>query len=107
MFRQLREAELGGDPKTDLLAEARQVHEQPGARVEVVENEVAVGDCVDRVSHRRLGKWQAERRSGHGACTERRRLGLAVREREPCRVPFEHLDPRQEVMPHGDGDRAL
>src|SRR6516164_1137758 len=81
------------------------MHEQSGACVEIVEDEVAIGDRVDRVAHRRLRLREGEGRARDRARAERRGLGLATRKCEARGVTLEHLDPGQEVMPERDAAR--
>ena len=64
-------AELGARPEHELLADPREVREQHGDRVEVVEREVAVGDGVERVPHRVRRRRQRQRRAGERARAER------------------------------------
>ena len=104
---QFREPELRSRPEHDLLADARQVREEHRCRVEVVEREVAVGDCVDRVPHLPRRSWQLERRAGERPCSERalrRRIGCR---REACPVAVEHLHPGEQMMTERDRLRPL
>ena len=75
------------------------MREQHGARVEVVEREVAVGDRVDRVAHLVSRRRNRQRRARQGAGTERRRRGLRGSECEARAVALEHLDPGEQVVP--------
>ena len=59
---QLAEGELVARPEHDLGAEAGEVHGADRGRGEVVENEVAVGDRVDRVGRDRVEAQVARRR---------------------------------------------
>ena len=68
-------------------------------RVEVVEREVAVGDCVDRVRHLVGGRVDPERGARERARAERARSRGGSHRREPCPVAVEHLDPSEEVVP--------
>ena len=104
---QPREAELARRPEHELLADPREVREEHGARVEVVEREVAVGDGVDRVAHLVRRRRDRQRRAGERAGAERRRRRLGGREREPRPVALEHLDPREQVVAERDRLRAL
>ena len=94
-------------PEHDLLADPREVAEEDGARVEVVEREVAVGDAVDRVAHRVGRRRDRERRAGERARAERARGRLRAREAEPRAVALEHLDPGEQVVAERHRDRAL
>ena len=102
------EAELARRPDADLLTDPREVREEHGACVEVVEDEVAVGDRVERVPHglarRRRNR---KRRAGERAGAERRGPCLLGCEPEAAPVPVEHFDPREQVMAEGDRLRPL
>ena len=101
-LRQPHEAELRRRPEHELLADAGEVREENGCRVEIVEGEVAVRDRIERVAHLTRRRRELERGAGEGACAERalgRRFGGCG---EPRSVAVEHLDPREQVVAERD-----
>ena len=76
VLRQPDEAELRGAPEHDLLPDPGEVAEQHGARVQVVEREVPVGDGVERVPRLRAGR-RRERQGRAGQRSRAEGLGPA------------------------------
>ena len=101
------EPELRRRPEDDLLADPREVHEQHGDGVEVVEREVAVRDGVERVPHR--VRRRRQRRASSPRARPRRAATEppAPRRSEPPAVALQHLDPREQVVAERDRLRAL
>ena len=87
----------------ELLADPREVCEEHGARVEVVEREVAIGDRIERVSHRVLRCGQPQCRPGERACAERQLVRGGGSRPEASPVAVEHLDPGEQVVADRDG----
>ena len=103
----MREAELGAAPENELLADPRQVREEHGRCVEVVEREVPVGDRVERVAHRAGRQRQGQRRAGEGTGAEWARHARHGGGLEAAAIALEHLHPRVQVVADRDGLRAL
>ncbi len=111
----LDEAELRRRPQHDLLGEARQVHGADRGGGERLQDEVAVGDAVERVVGRLVEAERlrcrlpvdGERRAGERRRAERALVEPRARVGEPAAVAAEHLDVGEQVMAEGDGLRRL
>ena len=109
------EPELLARPQHDLGAEAAQVHRAGRRRAEVVEDEVAVGDGVDRVRRdareAELGgdgpAVGREVHPGQRARAQREHRRRLDDEAHPRAVADEHPDVREQVMREVDGLGAL
>ena len=112
---QLDEAELLRGPQHELGPQARQVRRAGGRGAQVVQDEVAVGDRVDRVGRdaleAELGRHRAaigvEVDPGQRARPERQRRRLLGGEAQARAVALEHPHVGQQVMAEVDGLRAL
>ena len=104
--RERDEADEGRAPDHDLLGEARQVHRRDRGGGQRLQDEVAVGDRVERVRHRPL---EPERLGGHVAVDRERGTGQRrgaerglvrplARIGEPAAVAPRHLHIGQKMM---------
>ena len=108
--RERDEAELGGAPQHDLLAQAREVHHADAARVLKVEQVVTVGDGVQRVGDgvvkaQQLGGALAVKRvggAGKRRGTQRVGVGGVARGGQALVVAREHPEVRQHVVAEED-----
>ena len=109
------EAELLARPEHELGAEAREVRRAGRRGADPVEDEVAVGDGVERVrrdaveaelggDHPAVG---VEVHAGERARAERQVRDLRPGEAEALAVALEHPDVREQVVPEVDRLRAL
>src|SRR5256886_15973998 len=109
------ERELDTGPEHDLAAAPREVDHRDAARRQQLDDEVAIGDGIERVRAGyaepevvgQPGAIDGKATSGERTGAERRDVGTAQRIPHPASVTMEHLDIGEEVVGQEDGLRAL
>ena len=108
-------AKFGARPQHDLLGKTRQVHGHDGAGVMQIEQEITVGNRIERVgNHARKAKFGSRHlaieriaRTGKRGSTQRTVVGGIKGGLQACKVAREHPGIRQQMMRQQHGLSVL